>query len=68
MIDEEQLYKDVAEAQRRVDNALVDVEDLEKDASGWPGASEIESLANDAASAVRELSETLSGYLRGSDG
>ncbi len=67
-IDEQTLLSDVADAQKRVDDCLGDLEDLETDASGWPGGDEIEKLANDAASAVRELSEKLSDYLRGSDG
>lgn len=65
---EDRLYRDVADAQKRVDNATTDVEDLETDASDWPGDAEIASLANDAVSALEELSEKLSDYLRGFDG
>lgn len=68
MTDEKLLLSDVAEAQRRVDSAWDDLQDLESDAAGWPGAEEIASLANDAASAVGELSEKLNSYREGSGG
>jgi hypothetical protein len=67
-IDEEQLCRDVADAQKRVDDAAGDIEDLETDAAGWPGADEIEALAAEAATALRSLSLVLSDYLRDSDG
>lgn len=67
-IDEAQLLRDVINAQKRVDDALGNVRDLETEASGWPGADGIAKLADDAATSLAELSDVLSGYLRGSDG
>jgi len=67
-IDEAQLLRDVIDAQKRVDDALGNVQDLETEASGWPGGADIAKLADDASTSLSELSEVLSGYLRGSDG
>lgn len=67
-VDEAQLLRDVIDAQKRVDDALGNVRDLETEASGWPGADGIAKLADDAATSLAELSDVLSGYLRGSDG
>lgn len=61
---EDQIYRDIADAQKLVYNAMVDVEDIERDAPGWddPGSA-IENAANEAKSALSDLDDALNAVL-----
>lgn len=61
---EDQIYRDIADAQKLVYNAFVDVEGIERDAPGWDDSgSAIESAANEAKSALNDLDDALNAVL-----
>jgi hypothetical protein len=65
--DLELVGRDVAEASRALSNATQDVEDIERDAAGWPDAGDVPGLASDARSALEALSDALDRVFEATD-
>jgi hypothetical protein len=55
---------DITEArQDLVVTALSDIEDIQRDAAGWPDADEIAACAGDAVSAINSLNDAINHWL-----
>ena len=63
-MDHAQARADIHEDhQKRVIDAWSDMSDLERDASNWPDAEEIEAKAAEAVLVLDELNDTIKTYL-----
>lgn len=67
MTDLELIGRDVAEASKAISNATQDVEDIERDAAGWPDADDVPNLASEARSALDALSDALDRVFEATD-
>lgn len=60
---DDETYRRIVAYQNDLLNAWGDARDLEREAAKWPGADEIASRANEAVSALEELSDAINTYL-----